>query len=405
MILADQHPEQSVKAEIGHLDAIEGLRGVAVIWVVLFHYLLVRDPLSRDPCVAWIASFAPLNAVISNGYLGVDLFFLITGFLLVLPWARHAMEGAPAPSARAFYVRRIRRIVPAYYVQLILLFFVFVPLLWGLEFWGRNLWFGAYNAIAHALFLHYTTPISSASLSINGPLWSLALEFQYYLLLPLLAPFIVRAPLRWATGMILLALAWHWLAQNDLGPLVAFEMKLGAPWKLGEATIRHLLMTQLPGYLGHFAAGILVGLGWLKWRSRAPGRIEAAVWSLIAACSVGFVYWLYVAGGGGVVGEITWLATVAAFAFAMFSLVSRSGRLGQLLLGNRALTFVGRISYSTYLYHLPLLLIWNHYRVLSGSWLSLPAFLLAVGLAAWLSYRFVELPFMQKQGDRLAART
>lgn len=395
-MLADKHPEQSVRAEIGYVEPIEGLRGVAVLWVILFHYVSVRDPRALDPWIAAILGFRPAEVILRNGYLGVDLFFLITGFLLVLPWARHAMEGRAVPDTRDFYIRRVRRIVPAYYVQLILLFCLFVPLLWGLGFWPRNLWFGLYNGVAHGLFLHYTTPISSASLTVNGPLWSLALEFQYYLLLPFLAPLIVRAPLRWAAALVLVAVAWRWLATYDLGPLVAFEMRLGSPWNLNEETIRHLLLTQLPGYMGHFAAGILVGLGWLRWRRHEATPTSIAASAIVTAGAIAFLYWLYGAGGGAVVGSLTWLATTVAFAVAMFALVSRSGALGQALLGNHALTFVGRTSYSAYLYHMPLLLVWNHYQWLPGSWLSLPAYLLAVGTVAWISYRFVEVPFMKK---------
>src|SRR5258706_1300314 len=135
MILADQHPDESVKAEIGYLDPIEGVRGVAVLWVILFHYFYVRDPAAHDPGVALVTSLPVLETIVRNGYLGVDLFFLITGFLLVLPWAAHAFEGRAAPVARDFYVRRIRRIVPAYYMQLLLLLVLIIPLLRGFDYW------------------------------------------------------------------------------------------------------------------------------------------------------------------------------------------------------------------------------------------------------------------------------
>src|SRR5438105_1562413 len=252
-MLVDRHPEESVRSEIGHVDAIEALRAVALLWVVLFHYLLVRAPGAADPWNAWVASIAPLDSLLRNGYLGVDLFFLITGFLLILPWVRHAMQGRAAPRARDFYVRRIRRIVPAYYVQLVVLFLVMLPLVHGIAFARANAGFVGLNAAAHALFLHYTTPITSGSLELNGALWTLTLEAEYYLLLPLLAPVFVRAPVVTATILVALAGLWRWLTATDLAPLVSLEMALGERWSLPEATIRHLLLTQLPGYLGHFA--------------------------------------------------------------------------------------------------------------------------------------------------------
>src|SRR5258706_2314912 len=164
---------QSVRVEVGNIVAIEGLRGIAVLWFVLFHYLLVRDPAAHDPWNAWIGGIDTLRHVIGIGYLGVDLFFLITGFLLVLPWFRHAREGRAPPSIGAFYVRRIRRIVPAYYVQLALLFLLLAPAYYGFAEWRYDTRFVAVNLLAHLSFLHYSTPYTAASLSMNGPLWSL----------------------------------------------------------------------------------------------------------------------------------------------------------------------------------------------------------------------------------------
>src|SRR3954469_4822380 len=115
----------------GRIEGIEALRALAIAWVVLFHWLVARDPGAGDPWVAAPSSWAPTNALLRNGYLGVDLFFLISGFLLVLPWARAAAGAGPKPAVRDFYARRIRRIVPAYYAQLLLLFAFFAPVVLG----------------------------------------------------------------------------------------------------------------------------------------------------------------------------------------------------------------------------------------------------------------------------------
>jgi peptidoglycan/LPS O-acetylase OafA/YrhL len=73
------------------------------------------------------------------------------------------MRGQPAPSAREFYGRRVRRIVPAYYAQLVLLFAIVVPLLRGWDYWKSDLYVYLYNLVAHATFLHNTTPLSSVT--------------------------------------------------------------------------------------------------------------------------------------------------------------------------------------------------------------------------------------------------
>jgi peptidoglycan/LPS O-acetylase OafA/YrhL len=391
--LRDRHPDEGVRAGFGHIGAIEGLRGVAVLWVMAFHYVVLRSGRFDDPWLAVADAARPLQVVLGNGYLGVDLFFLITGFLLTLPWFRRAAEGRPAPSTRDFYVRRVRRIVPAYYVQLVVLFALFVPLLLGPGFWRNNLYFMGFNIPAHALFLHYTTPISSASLGVNGALWTLALEFQYYLLLPLLAPWFVRAPLRTALAFAAAALLWRWQSAHGLDWLVAIQMRIGAPWSLPESTIRQLIATQLPGYLAHFAIGIVLGRAWLAPRSPAGPRGQAA-WLAAAAVALGIVYYL-LAFGPRVLGDFSWILVPLGLAVAMHALVTRAPAVGSKLLANPPIAFVGRVSYSAYLYHLPLLLLWNRYGPQDPTWLGLPAYLGVALFVAWISWRAIERPFMR----------
>ncbi len=387
-------PEQGVRAEVGTIGAVEGLRGVAVLWVIAFHYFILRRDRADDPFIALVQSARPLELVIGNGYLGVDLFFLITGFLLTLPWFRHAALGLPAPSATAFYWRRVRRIVPAYYVQLAGLFLVMMPAVFGAGFWRDNADYVAANVIAHFTFLHYTTPITSASMSLNGALWTLALEFQYYLLLPLLAPFFVRFPWRAAAAMLLVAAAWRWLAAHDLEALVRWEMARGAKWQVPEAAIRHLLATQLPGYLAHFAIGILVGRAWLAGRGRAVTARSEAAWALAALAGLGALY-ASLLGLGGTLGAVAWLLVPGSMGLAMLALVHGAPRTGSFLLGNPALVFTGRVSYSAYLYHLPVLLVWNFTFREVGAW-GFPLYLAFVLSIAWLSFRLVEQPFMKR---------
>ncbi|MEO7741613.1 MAG: acyltransferase [Usitatibacter sp.] len=395
-MLDTHHPEESVRSSAGQIDGVEALRALAVTWVVMFHYFVVRDAAAGDPWNAWVAATGPASVVVRNGPLGVDLFFIITGFLLVMPWARSALEGLPPPSARHFLVRRVRRIVPAYYVQLLLLLGVFLPLLQGVQHAWAERGFIAYNAVAHATFLHYTTPLSSASLSLNGALWSLTLEAQFYLLLPLLAPLFVRAPVAWAVALGALACLWRWLALNDLGGLVAIEMALGNRWAVPEEAIRHLLHTQLPGYLGHFAAGMAMGLAWWRHRGHVPSRLEESLRWLAAAAGLAALYWLHGLGGGALLGSVGWwLVSLAGLAALVFACVG-GGPITRAVVVHRPLLFVGRASYSIYLYHLPLLLAWNHFRILDGSAWSLPCYLALVVAAGWTSYRLVERPFLRR---------
>jgi peptidoglycan/LPS O-acetylase OafA/YrhL len=391
---------ESVRSEIGNIRAIEGLRGVAVLWVVVFHYVVVRSEHFSDPLIEWIDASYPLRVVVRYGFLGVDLFFLITGFLLVLPWFKHAAEGRERPSARRFYWRRVRRIVPAYYVQLLLLFFVFVPLI-NPELWRSARGFVLANLGLHALFLHQLTPYSSASLSINGPLWTLTLEMQYYVLLPLIAAWFVRAPNLTAAAFVAASLVWQTLAAHDLAPLISLYAAIGARWNIPEADLRHLAATQLPSYLGHFALGILCGRAWYRNRGAAAGVGGSLV---LGALAVGSLLGLYavLARGAPLLGEHVWLLHPLLMAIFIWAAVSINPKWSGSLLGNPVLAFIGRISYSMYLYHLPLLLLYDKYAPASLGGLSFPCyFIVVVGVAA-ISFRYVEQPFMQSNRVRMA---
>lgn len=313
-----------VRSEVGYIAPVEGLRGIAVLLVIFFHCTVLREGRFDDPWIAAIATVEAINRIVHHGYLGVDLFFVISGFLLALPWFVHAREGRPPPSVAGFYRRRFRRIAPAYYLQLAALFVVVLPLLHDAGYWRSDLYVYAWNGVAHALFAHNLFPLTSASMGVNGALWTLGVEAQFYLLLPLAAPHFVRRPILMLAGCLAIALAWRGLARDDF------------------------LRAQLPAYLGHFALGIVLGRAWLE----RPARPTP------------------------------------------FSRVAR------LILGRGPLAFAGRVSYSAYLYHLPLLLLWNRFAPLPGG-LSLPLYLAALFLLSSLSWRYVEQRFHPGIGVRL----
>src|SRR5260370_21540946 len=114
-------------------------------------------------------------ALLSFGASGVILFFLLSSFLLFLPFARVLLFDGQWPSVSRFYIRRLFRILPAYYVAIILMVLFFHP-----EFLqAANRW----------KLLEFFTFSMKAQLpaQLNGPFWTMAVEFQVYMLLPLIA--------------------------------------------------------------------------------------------------------------------------------------------------------------------------------------------------------------------------
>ena len=191
---------ESVRTEVGNIPAIEGLRGVAVLWVMVFHFVVVRDGKFDDAFIAFLKDWPVLDVFVRNGYLGVDLFFLITGFLLTLPWFRHADAGLPAPDWR-IVLRAAGAADPARVLRA-----ARVPVLRGaapalpapLGRSPRRSWWETSGRTPRSCTT--PTPLTSASMTVNGALWTLAIEMQYYLLLPLVAPLFVQWPWRSLVG-------------------------------------------------------------------------------------------------------------------------------------------------------------------------------------------------------------
>jgi peptidoglycan/LPS O-acetylase OafA/YrhL len=344
-----------------------------------------------------VGLWKPLDVIARNGYLGVDLFFLITGFLLTLPWFERELRGTPPPSIPRFYARRFWRIAPAYYVQLVVLFAFVLPLLKGITYWRADLYVLAFNAIAHGAFIHATSPLTSGSLNINGALWTLALEAQYYALLPLIAIVFLRRPRVALAGAFAIAIAWQLGARYGLDGIVAFELALGMPWGWTEAQVRYLLLTQLPSYLAHFALGILAGRAWLRWRVNPLSTGRRRALQALAAAALVFLYVVY-GHLGPFAGEITWIFTPLALGTLFFALAASARPGAPSFFGGGPLAFLGRISYSAYLYHLMLLTLWNRYAPDLGA-ASFPLYLATVIGVAWLSWRHVELPFLRHGGS------
>jgi peptidoglycan/LPS O-acetylase OafA/YrhL len=388
-----------VRSEVGFIPPLDGMRGIAVLWVMLFHFTALRGGVV-DPWIEALARVPLLDAVVRNGYLGVDLFFLISGFLLTMPWLLRARAGEPPPSARRFYGRRIHRIVPAYYVQLLVLFVVVLPIMkGGLDYWKRDMYVVGANVFAHATFLHTFSPLTSASMSVNGALWTLALEMQYYLLLPLLAPLIIRAPATATVAAFIVAIAWQYAARHGLDALVAWEVARGHRWGWPEANVRQLLVTQLPSYVGHFALGTLLGGAWLAWRERGLGERRFPLAFAAAAVALGALL-AYLGTGIAIWGEQTFLLSTACLGVLLFCAVAGRGLVSRALLSRGPLAFMGRISYSAYLYHLLVLVVLLKYAPALPAALAFPLFLAATIALSWLSWRFIEQPFLMN-GVRL----
>ena len=157
------------------IHALDGIRGVACLSVVIFHLNMFAALTG-----IWSPHFDTPSALAGSialmGDSGVKLFFLLSGFLLFLPYAKALLFDSNWPSLRRFYIRRVFRILPGYYIALGLIFLFLGPEVFQPANW-HNLW----------MFITLRNDFSNSYQMPIPVFWTLAIEFQFYLLLPLLA--------------------------------------------------------------------------------------------------------------------------------------------------------------------------------------------------------------------------
>ena len=341
-----------------HVDELDGLRAIAVLTVLVFH----------------------TRIALSYGWLGVELFFVLSGYLItsILLRSRSPMErrgGWWEGYTKPFYIRRTLRIFPLAYAALFVIFVLLPALGWrpAVPF-GQQVWYWLY--LNNWYIWSAYVPIAGM-----GHFWSLAVEEQFYLGWPwvvLLAPrkHLARVALFLATTPMLLRLLLV------LVPIFPGKMR-------GPDTVRITPLRMDGLMIGALLALLAVG-GLAQWKPHARwvGLIAGAgcfALTFLPGSSVAFVL-------------ITPTFTVTVAATLLLILTSRDSAVCGLL-RTRWLTAIGKISYGIYVVHLPIIAVfqergWAPARILA---VSLPATL----IVAAVSWFCLERPFLRLK-DRLA---
>lgn len=176
------------------LPVLDGLRAIACLGVLIYHLNVISagigvwGPVYNIHDIVGTLTFIS-QALGNSGHSGIYLFFVLSGFLLFLPYAKSLLFDSPWPSLRRFYLRRIFRIVPAYYATVFLVALFLHPAFLHASHW-HDLW----------LLLTFRMGLSLSG-QLNGVFWTLAIEFQFYLLLPILA---------WLFGLIVCRGSINW---------------------------------------------------------------------------------------------------------------------------------------------------------------------------------------------------
>lgn len=331
---------------------IDGLRAIAVALVVLFHFGLP----------------------VPGGFVGVDAFFVISGYLITGIVIREIEAGSF--SLLSFYDRRIRRIFPALFAVVVATLIVgaFILLPGDYKVTGRSaLW----SSLSLANFFFYGNTGYFDPGAETMPLlhiWSLAVEEQFYILWPALLVLLARTfhskrwPLVYACLAVLTASFACSIYLLQSNPKAAFFLPQSRAWELAVGAALALLPANVWTRLAPAAqpAGLtglgLLLIGALLLTERAPFPGINALFPVLGAALI-----------------------IAPWSRP--TLVQRA-------LAAAPLVFVGKISYSLYLWHWPVLVFWKHYTGGEGpSPLELTA-LFAVALAlSYASWRWIEQPF------------
>lgn len=315
----------------GEIPALHGIRALMVLFVAAFHFW---QQSWLTPRITLFGLNISLDPLLRSGYIWVDGLLLLSGFLCYLPYAKAREEGRSLPPIAPFYRKRFFRIVPTYLFNLLVMLLL-IALPRGLYKQPGD---AALDILAHLTFTHNLFQFSYLFTPLNGVLWTLAVEVQFYLIFPFLARAFHRMP----------ALTYSLMTGT------AFLFRLYAASLSDNA----MFINQLPAFLdvyanGFVAAGIYVSL---RRRMKEDG-FNKILMSVCAAAAVYILSKIVSAQAGEVSAQGIRLgqlyrrysqSVMTALAFLGLSMGFGGVRL---LLGNPVTRFLSQISFQFYIWH------------------------------------------------------
>jgi peptidoglycan/LPS O-acetylase OafA/YrhL len=370
----------------GHQPALDGVRAVAITLVVLCHY-------------PWGAKHYGGSLPFHGGGLGVEVFFVLSGFLITtLLLQEYRSHGSV--SIRAFYARRAFRLLPALAVLLAVVSLMYLaddpkaPTLGGI--------FGIAFYVANWVQIHGVHGIGGGPLGIAGAAWSLAVEEQFYILWPIVLLLLLRGRLRLraialvtSIGIVASAAwcAWLWhrgLAPPNANPWVSVHLRVVTWYRVyyGSDTGADALLV---GCLTAILAFVLIP----RLGSNARKSLSVAGVLALFACAVMInnaneFHSDWLPEWGFLAFAATVAIVIAALVVSPRSPVSRTFALAPLV-------WIGRRSYAIYLFHLLVLNYCNREYVHLPPQLSFVFQMTVILVLAELSFRLVEAPMLRRK--------
>lgn len=332
---------------------LDWLRGLAALAVLVSHILL----------------FYPAESLTSLKYLGcmgVEVFFVLSGFLIALSW--HAN-----PSISDYALRRAKRILPLMWFVMAAVFFLMTPIFLDWSLVDPAHWL---MILLHFAGLQSAIPLEIPGLFIGLPLWTLTVELCFYAILPIWWRYFVRAPAAWVVASFAIEVAWRLSAE-----IFVDKTGLSVQWAL-------YLPMQLPGQAFSFAVGML--LAYLSLYRKESRYSELLIWAGLFGLASGVVW-----------ADEIWNSGVSMLLYPVSTGMIVWGATGTRVRFGGAyydcLSLTGRVSYSLYLWHFPVLflLIRIAHQVNAPLWAYAIVSIAVSMMVAIISFKHIEQPFMK----------
>ena len=324
-----------------HVDVVDGIRGLSVLMVLWFHFWQQTWFMPNYP-TPFLSFLGITNLTPSHirwvGYLFVDMMVLLSAFCMTLPIARSMLLGESVDDAATFYKKRFARIYPSYLLAVLISF-------------GYQLWLGSYptlsyamrDLISHLTFTHMFRADTYIYAPINGVLWTVALEVQFYLVFPLLVKIFRQSP------------PLLWGALTGIGALFIYEYAL-------KQTPVNMQVNQFPTFLPVFANGMLGAYLFTLYCLRVPyKRVWAVFFTALAILAAVLIRNQIVSAQMYREDKQIWQLQHRIGLSLCFTLFLLSAALSlkpfRWLFSNPVARFLGAVSYNLYLYHQRLIVL------------------------------------------------
>lgn len=368
-----------------HWDVLDGLRGVAILMVLFAHGLFVNPagPLSTQ----WLGAF------FKTGATGVQVFFVLSGFLISQPFFKARSSDSGSSYIKGYFTRRVLKILPPFYFTILLLSAYYYWRYHDMEYVMTGLKWAV--GIPHLFFVPH---------GFNGVFWSLWVEVGFYTLLPLLF-WALRGRTVWQTGAIIATIL---LVVPFVGRWLVIGQGLGQATLLGQ---REYLCARLPNALTNFSWGVLFACLFTASR-RNIGSMRS--YAKIGYAGIGLMAFTltltartHVLGSSNEWGMGELLFHLVGFStFLMLFFLFDANSTGTRFFSTPVLRYLGLISYELFLLHQPAL---NEFRTWMGSahgeigrYLLIVLLPMAASLAAAsLLYHWYSTPIIKWGRNRL----